>query len=217
MDGENQQRYQTALYETAPPVGCNHSATDTNRAEQSIERLRSETLNTEKQNPENLSTENSKAGGLSTQFSESSDILTQLNSGKLLMVNDRRRNGLIIYKRYHAEFAGPGAAVGSFFDLDCQQVISVGNLSLVQPESHEERQKAYLIRRQWIKLTQQFTDNSVPLQRAQMILNQFENYFNPDEIAQLPDEAFALLVGVLPHTVRMARRTPGQTNVKVKG
>jgi hypothetical protein len=134
------------------------------------------------------------------------EIITQLSSGQLLTVNSRRRNGLIIYKPFHAEFAGPGAAVGSFFDLTCQRAIPVGDLSLVYPESQEERQKAYLIRRQWIRLTQQFTDNPLPLQRAQMILNQFENYFSADTIAQLPDEAFALMVGVLPQTVRLARR-----------
>jgi hypothetical protein len=145
-----------------------------------------------------------------------SDILTQLNSGQLLVVNSRRRNGLIIYKRFHAEFAGPGAAVGSFFDIDCSRVIPVGDLSLVFPDSQEERQKGYLIRRQWIRLTQQLTDNPVPLQRAQMILNQFENYFGPETVADLPDEAFALLVGVLPQTVRIMRRNPENLDIKVK-
>lgn len=149
-------------------------------------------------------------------YSNACDILTQLNSGQLLMVNSRRRNGLIIYKRFHAEFAGPGAAVGSFFDVDCQRAIPVGDLSLVYPETQEERQKAYLIRRQWIRLTQQFTDNPVPLQRAQMILNQFENYFSAETVAQLPDEAFALLVGVLPQTIKMLRREPDNLDSKIK-
>jgi hypothetical protein len=148
--------------------------------------------------------------------SNTSDILTQLNSGQLLMVNSRRRNGLIIYKRFHAEFAGPGAAIGGFFDRDCQHAIPVGDLSLSYPEEQEERQKAYLIRRQWIRLTQQFTDNQVPLQRAQMILNQFENYFSQEVVAELPDEAFALLVGVLPQTVRMMRRSTGNFRPKPK-
>ncbi|XHX75985.1 MAG: hypothetical protein RBJ76_16220 [Stenomitos frigidus ULC029] len=140
------------------------------------------------------------------EYTGSRDILTQLNSGQLLMVNSRRRNGLIIYKRFHAEFAGPGAAIGSFFDVDCQRVVAVGDLSLVYPETQEERQNAYKIRRQWIRLTQQLTDNPVPLQRAQMILNQFENYFGAEMVAELPDEAFALLVGVLPQTISMMRR-----------
>lgn len=138
------------------------------------------------------------------------DILSRIKSGQLLLVNSRRRNGLILYKSYYAEFAGPGAVVGGVFDKDCHKVIAVGDLSLVPPDSHEERQKAYLIRRQWIRLTQQFTDQSVPLQRAQMILTQFENYFDAATIASIPDEAFALLVGVLPQTVRRARRPPRQ-------
>jgi hypothetical protein len=134
-----------------------------------------------------------------------SEILAQIKSGQLFMVNSRRKNGLIIYRQYYAEFAGPGAAVGSLLDVDCQQVLPVGNLSLICPESFDDRQKAYLIRRQWIRLTQQITDNPVPQQRAQMILNQFENYFDAEIVAQLPDEAFALLVGILPETVRMVR------------
>ncbi len=134
------------------------------------------------------------------------DILQRLANQELLIVNSRRRNGLIIFKEYHAEFAGPGAAVGSFFDVDCRRVLSVGELSLIYSDDQEERQKAYLIRRQWIRLTHQLTDNPVPLQRAQMILNQFENYFGVDTVAQIPDEAFALMVGVLPQTVRRLRQ-----------
>lgn len=150
------------------------------------------------------------------EYADGERILEQIRQGQLLMVNSRRRNGLILFKKYHAEFAGPGAAVGSRLDLDCQHVYPVGSLSLLEPQSHEERQKAYLIRRQWIRLTHQFTENTTPLKRAQMILNQFENYFDRETIARVPDEAFALLVGVLPHTVRLARRPPRKHNVKVK-
>ncbi len=150
------------------------------------------------------------------EFSGTNEILTQLNSGQLLMVNSRRRNGLILFKKFHAEFAGPGAAVGGFFDVDCQRALAVGDLSLVYPEDQEERQKAYLIRRQWIRLTHQLTENAVPLKRAQLILNQFENYFPPDVVAKIPDEAFALLVGVLPQTIRMIRRDPEDLNSRIK-
>ena len=134
-----------------------------------------------------------------------SELLKLLHSGQMLMVNSRRRNGLILYKRYHAEFAGPGAAVGSFYDRDCEWAVPVGNLSLLSPESHEERQKAYLIRRQWIRLMKQITEKPVAGQRVQKVLEQFEQYFEPQTVAQLPDEAFAGLVGVLPQTVRMVR------------
>ncbi|MCA1993472.1 MAG: hypothetical protein LDL41_15735 [Coleofasciculus sp. S288] len=188
MDSENKQRSQTALYEEEVLVRRPGFANS-----QSYSGINQESLNpcTDQM-----------------QDSQESKILKQLHDKKLLIVNSRRRNGLILYKHYHAEFAGPGAAVGGLFDVDCQGVIPVGNLSLVHPESSEERQRAYLIRRQWIRLILQITDNPAPLQRAQTILNQFEGFFDAATIAQLPDEAFALLVGVLPHTIRKVRNTP---------
>lgn len=178
MDSENQQRYQPAL----ALADCAISGTCvTSRCGSSDTKNASEDPN-------------------------KSEILKLLHSGQVLMVNSRRRNGLIVYKRYHAEFAGPGAAVGGFHDRDCEWALPVGNLSLLLPESHDERQRAYLIRRQWIRLTKQITEKPVSGQRVQMILTQFENYFDAETVAQLPDEAFALLVGVLPQTVRIGRR-----------
>jgi len=141
------------------------------------------------------------------------EILNRLSQEDLLIVNSRRRNGVIICKQFYAEFAGPGAAVGGFFDVDCKYIIPVGELSLIYPSDQEERQKAYLIRRQWIRLTHQLTDDPMPSQRAQMILNQFENYFGAETIQQIPDDAFALLVGVLPQTVRSLRQNLAKLSV----
>ncbi|MBE9169311.1 hypothetical protein IQ238_17895 [Pleurocapsales cyanobacterium LEGE 06147] len=134
-----------------------------------------------------------------------SEILAQLQSNELLVVNPRRKNGLIICKKYHAEFAGPGAIVGGQFDLDAVEVIPVGKLSLIHPQTSEEKRQAYKMRRQWIRLTKQITDNPVASERAQVILNQFEHWFDPLTVAKLPDEAFALLVGVLPQTIKKVR------------
>lgn len=138
--------------------------------------------------------------------SQGLDILTLLHSGKVFIVNSRRRNGLILFKQYHAEFAGPGAAVGGDYDCDCLWVLPIGNLSLLTPESNEDRQKAYLIRRQWIRLIKQITENPVSGQRVHKIIDQFEQYFPPEMVAHLPDVAFAMLVGVLPQTVGIVRR-----------
>jgi hypothetical protein len=143
----------------------------------------------------------------SPQCMEVNSLLEKIRQGQLMMVDRRRRNGLILYKQYHAEFAGPGAAVGGNVDLDCQDVLPVGNLLLLEPSNHEERQEAYKIRRQWIRLTNQFTESKVPLKRAQMILKQFESYFDQDTITRVPDEVFAMLVGVLPYSVANARRS----------
>ncbi len=131
--------------------------------------------------------------------------LIPFDSNDLLVVNSRRRNGLILYKRFHAEFAGPGAAIGGGCDRDCKMALPLGNLSLLHTESSEERQRGYALRRQWIRLIRKITEEPDPLQRAQKILTQFEYYFDSGTIAQLPDEALALLIGVFPHTVKIAR------------
>lgn len=191
MDSDNQQRIQTTLYRADAPVS-RHWVTPS----PSSSGMKQESLN-----PNGV------------EDSQSREILTQLRNKQLLIVNSRRRNGLILYKPYYTEFAGPGASVGGMFDLDCQRVLPVGNLSLVHPESTDDRQRAFLIRRQWIKLTKQITDNPVPLQRAQLILNQFEGFFDAQTIAQIPDEAFALLVGVLPQTIQKVRHTADRLDI----
>ena len=55
-------------------------------------------------------------------------------------------------------------------------------------------------------MTKQIADNPTPQQRAQIILNQFENWFDSAIASQVCDEAFSLLVGVLPKTIASARR-----------
>lgn len=138
---------------------------------------------------------------------DSSEILAKLKNRELLIVNPRKINGLILYKPYHAEFAGPGAVIGSLFDVDVVKVLPVGNLSLVVPKTPQEKISAYLIRRQWIRLIKHITDNPVPIERAQVILNQFDHWFDPETAASLPNEAFALLVGVLPQTIKRVRNS----------
>lgn len=132
-------------------------------------------------------------------------LLSRLQAQELLIVNPRRKNGLIVYKKFHAEFVGPGAIVGGEFDLDAINIISVGNMSLVSPRNSQDRKQAYKMRRQWVRLTKQIIDNPEPKERAQVILNQFEHWFDVETVANLPDEAFSLLVGVLPQTIRKVR------------
>ena len=133
------------------------------------------------------------------------DVTKQIIQGKILMVNPHRKNGLILIKEHYAELAGPGAIVGSCFDQDLRSLIAIENLSLIEPQTPEDKKKAYLIRRQWLRLIQQFTDNPVPEERARVVLNQFKYLFGSETTLKLPDEAFALLVGVLPSTVKKAR------------
>lgn len=133
------------------------------------------------------------------------DVVEKIDSGQLWVVNSRRRNGIIVMREFHAEFAGPGAAVGGDLDSGIVKIIPIGNLSLLEPDSHEEHQNAIKIRLQWIRLTQNFTDQASPDDRARMILEQFKTYFDQATVDLVPDEAFAMLVGVLPQTIHRVR------------
>jgi hypothetical protein len=128
-----------------------------------------------------------------------------LRQKNLLFINPKRKNGLILIKKYYTDFAGPGAIIGGCFDQDLQDVIPLGNLSLLKPSNYQERHRAYLIRRQWVRLIKQITDNPVPNQRAQVILNQFEHWFDAKTATQVPDHIFASMVGVFPDTITKAR------------
>ncbi len=135
------------------------------------------------------------------------EILGSLQSGQLLRIKGERGSALIICHRHHAELAGPGAAVGSLFDLDCHRTIPIGKIALVYPESRPERLKAYRIRQEWLRFTQKGMESHVPLQRAQNILILLTKYFGGGTVIQLPDEIVAQLVGVLPKTIQIARRS----------
>ena len=138
---------------------------------------------------------------------QTTEILNQLQSGQLFRVHCTPGNAIVICHRHHAELAGPGAAVGGSFDVDCRRVIPVGKVSIVYPASRIERRKAYAIRQQWIVFTQKAMQGWVPLKRAHIILILLEKYFDPQVIDQLPDEAIAQLVGVFPKTIGMVRPT----------
>lgn len=133
------------------------------------------------------------------------EILSKIRGKDLWVVNARKRNGLIINKGFYTEFAGPGAAIGGGLDTECNNFTALGSLSLISPKSAEEQQKALRIRLQWVRLTQNFTDKPDALERAQLILEQFKSYFDQGIVKQVPDEAFAMLVGVFPSTIRKAR------------
>jgi hypothetical protein len=139
-------------------------------------------------------------------ITQPTEILSQLQTGQLLRVKGTPGNALIICNPHHSELAGPGAAVGSVFDLKCSRVIPIGKVSIVYPETRIERKKAYALRQQWILFTHKAMETWVPLQRAKRLLIMLYQYFDPQLIDELPDEVLARLVGVLPKTIGIVRQ-----------
>ncbi len=89
---------------------------------------------------------------------EPGQLIRTLSSGQLLMVDPQRHNALIICKTFHAEFAGPGAAVGGPLDVESGGVVPIGDVVLLHPQDHQERQSAYAKRLHWMRWLQQITD-----------------------------------------------------------
>ncbi|MFT0795904.1 hypothetical protein [Synechococcus sp. H70.1] len=137
---------------------------------------------------------------------EPGQLIRSLSSGQLLMVDPQRPNALIICKTFHAEFAGPGAAVGGPLDVESSSVIPIGDVALLHPQGYQERQNAYAKRLHWMRWLQQITDNPLPARRARILLFSLEEFFSAELVSQLPDEVLARLVGVLPQTIAAARR-----------
>lgn len=132
-------------------------------------------------------------------------ILSQIQNGQVFTVDSKRRSGLILCKSFHAEFAGPGAAVGGDFDLSCKELFVIGDLSVQPLASYEDSRKSYSIRRAWNRLIHGFAEIESPSQRSRKILTQFELYFDKQTVAQIPDHIFALLVKVSPHVIQSRR------------
>ncbi|HEY9689618.1 MAG TPA: hypothetical protein V6D46_06460 [Coleofasciculaceae cyanobacterium] len=131
--------------------------------------------------------------------------LGRVLGGQVWIINNRRRNGLLLIKGFYAEFAGPGAAVGGPVDRDCCAVIPLGDFELLRPTSLKERETGYRIRLQWLKLVERFAARGDARQRARRLLDQFEEFFDRAEIEALPDSVLAATVGVLPHSLQRAR------------
>lgn len=142
------------------------------------------------------------------------EIINQLQNGQLLRVSGSRGNAIIICHCHHAELAGPGAAVGGMFDIKCSRVIPLGKISIIHPASYNERQKAYKLRQQWLRFTQNAMESTVPLQRASKLLMSLYKYFEPQIIDQLPNEVLAKLVGVLPKTIGMVRQSTNHQQLR---
>jgi hypothetical protein len=129
-----------------------------------------------------------------------------LSSRQLLAVSEHRRSGLILCKEHHAEFAGPGAAVGSDVEQTYKVIIAIGSPNLVRVTNHTDRQRAYSRRIQWGRWLHKIVDNPDPFQRVERLFYSFEEFFGYQVAANLPNAVLANLVGVLPQTIQTLRQ-----------
>ena len=123
----------------------------------------------------------------------------------LLAISEQKKSGLILCKEFHAEFAGPGAVVGSLVEPHYRAVIAIGSPQLISIKSLDDRRRAYGRRIQWGRWLQKIVDNSDPTLRAERLLAGFEEFFGRQVVISLPSEVLAMLVGVFPGTIDAVR------------
>lgn len=138
--------------------------------------------------------------------------LSFFNSGQFLSLTSDCQGGIILQKRFYADFAGPGAAVGSSFDVDCTSVYVIGTVKFCASSIYSERQQAFEKRMAYSMRLQEIAGLEVPSQRAFWILDQLYHWVGSQETQKIPDELVAMLAGLLPKTVELARENYTQKN-----
>ncbi len=128
-----------------------------------------------------------------------------LTSDPLLAIGEQKKSGLILCKEFHAEFAGPGAAVSSLAEQHYQAVIAIGSPELLPITSLEGRRRAYGRRIQWGRWLHKIVEQPDPAMRAERLLSGFEEFFGRQVVISLPSEVLALLAGVFPGTIEQVR------------
>lgn len=133
------------------------------------------------------------------------DKLDALGMHQLLAVGEHKRSGLIICKAHHAEFAGPGAAIGTLVEQACVSIIAIGAPEIVSVVTPKQRQTAYSRRIQWVRWLQKITEHADAIERAEKLFASFEEFFGIQAVMGLSNEVLALLIGVLPPTIATVR------------
>ena len=123
----------------------------------------------------------------------------------LLAISEQKKSGLILCKEFHAEFAGPGAVVGSLVEPHYRAVIAIGSPQLIPIRSTDDRRRAYGRRIQWGRWLQKIVETPEPTLRAERLLAGFEEFFGRQVVISLPSEVLAMLVGVFPTTIDVVR------------
>lgn len=135
------------------------------------------------------------------------DATAMQQSDGILVLAEGKKGGLIVCKTDYAEFVGPGAAVFSPVETEDNALIAIGSPEYRWVNSQSARQRAYNIRIQWMRWLQKITESSKnPIKRSEKLLSSLEGFWDAAIVWQLPDEALAKLIGVMPRTMNTVRQ-----------
>jgi hypothetical protein len=142
------------------------------------------------------------SGSTSGSTTGGSTVVRLSRASQLLAISEQRKSGLILCKAFHAEFAGPGAAISSFVEQPYRAVIAIGEPELVTIETQADRRQAYSRRIQWGRWLSKIAEQADPVLRIERLFAGFEGFFGRQVVMSLPAEVVASMVGVLPETAK---------------
>lgn len=120
----------------------------------------------------------------------------------LWAISEQHKSGLILCKEFHAEFAGPGAAISSFVEQPYRAVIAIGQPELKTINTLAERRQAYSRRIQWGRWLSKIAEHPQPVERIERLFAGLEGFFGRQVVTSIPAEVVAAMVGVLPETAQ---------------
>ena len=132
--------------------------------------------------------------------------LSFFKSGQFLSLTPDCQGGIILQKPFYADFVGPGAAVGSSFDVDCTSVYVIGPVKFCASTIYSERQQAFQRRMAYSQQLQEILQVEAPFERAGLILRQLCQWVGAEAAQKIPDELVAQLAGLLPKTIVFSRQ-----------
>lgn len=145
-----------------------------------------------------------------TPSPQAAALLAQLQSGNIFQLAPECQGGLIIEKQFYSDFAGPGAAIGGQFDAACVAIYPVGAIQVRSLTSRQERFQALQIRIAYAERLGKIASLQVPLRRGGLIVEQLSKWLPHQSVEAIADELIAQLVGILPTTVRLSKRSQKQ-------
>jgi len=134
----------------------------------------------------------------STSLSQSSLPMSSLQDGTLLFLAPNSQGGLILQKRFYADFVGPGAAIGGQIDKDCTAIYAIGVVNFRIPTQPTERQQSLQTRMMYAKRLAEITGMDDPVQRTRQIMTQLQDSIGTNPIQKFPVEQIAHLAGISP-------------------
>jgi hypothetical protein len=131
-------------------------------------------------------------------------LLDRLRQGQLFALDPNYPGGLILFKSFYTDFAGPGSAIGGEFDRHCTAIYPVGPIRIQIVSTHVARQQTLHQRMTYAEKLANIASMPVSLRRSCMVVDCLCEWLSPAIAEQVSHELISKLVSISPVAVQLA-------------